>query len=455
MVEGNAFAYACTLESVTPSKSIGVINAGAFEECISLRSFIVPDGVTYIGSDAFSNCLSLQSIRIPESVEEIGESAFANNNGVVIFGQEGSAAQDYAEENGLGFWPDGATKMTGTCGRSIKWTLTKASALTVTGTGKIDPKSYPKGSSYPEWHKYSNIISKLSIGNGITAIGDFAFIDCIALKSVVIPASVESVGYHALRGCPELEQIAFPAGIKSIDGLLLGDRAWYADIFERAGKQLKQITVRGYADSPAEEFAAGAGCRFVSLGSVVKASKTRLTSVASLAKGIALKWTEAPGAAGYYIYRKVGSGALKKVKTVKGASTLAWTDKAATKNGAKYTYAVKAYKGSAVGGAESKATVFLSRPAASKPANSASRTLSISWKGNAKAGGYEVAYARNAKFTASAGVKTISRKSTVKASIGKLAKGKTYYVRVRAYKTVSGAKVYSAWSAVQKVKIAR
>lgn len=38
---------------------------------------------------------------------------------------------------------------------------------------------------------------------------------------------------------------------------------------------------------------------------------------------------------------------------------------------------------------------------------------------------------------------------------GSLTKGKTYYVRVRSYKTVSGKTYYSAWSASRKVKVAK
>ena len=42
------------------------------------------------------------------------------------------------------------------------------------------------------------------------------------------------------------------------------------------------------------------------------------------------------------------------------------------------------------------------------------------------------------------------RKTKVK--ISKLKKKKKYYVRVRAYKSVSGKKVYGAWSKVKTVK---
>ena len=43
--------------------------------------------------------------------------------------------------------------------------------------------------------------------------------------------------------------------------------------------------------------------------------------------------------------------------------------------------------------------------------------------------------------------------TTVKKKLTKLTSGKTYYVRVRTYKTVDGKNIYSAWSDVESVKV--
>ncbi len=49
----------------------------------------------------------------------------------------------------------------------------------------------------------------------------------------------------------------------------------------------------------------------------------------------------------------------------------------------------------------------------------------------------------------------MSSASTVSKTISSLTKGKTYYVRIRTYKTVSGTKYYSAWSSTKSVKISK
>ena len=50
---------------------------------------------------------------------------------------------------------------------------------------------------------------------------------------------------------------------------------------------------------------------------------------------------------------------------------------------------------------------------------------------------------------------TIKKVGTLSRVIGSLTKGKTYYVRIRTYKTVSGKKYYSAWSVKKAVKITK
>ncbi|MEY8515911.1 LamG-like jellyroll fold domain-containing protein [Lachnospiraceae bacterium 29-84] len=65
------------------------------------------------------------------------------------------------------------------------------------------------------------------------------------------------------------------------------------------------------------------------------------------------------------------------------------------------------------------------------------------------AGGYEVVYAANKNFK-SAKKKTVTSRSV---TLSGLKKNKTYYVKVRAYKTINGKRVYGLYSPKMKVKI--
>ena len=85
--------------------------------------------------------------------------------------------------------------------------------------------------------------------------------------------------------------------------------------------------------------------------------------------------------------------------------------------------------------------------------NSKSKKILLKYKKISGAKGYEISYSTNKKFK-----KAVTKKNTAKTSytINKLKKGKTYYVRIRAYKMDStGKKVYGKYSSVKKVKISK
>ena len=70
------------------------------------------------------------------------------------------------------------------------------------------------------------------------------------------------------------------------------------------------------------------------------------------------------------------------------------------------------------------------------------------------ASGYKVTYSTSKKFTKkTTKTVTVKKQKTKKTSVKKLKKGKTYYVKVAAYKTVNGKSVLGAYSAVKTVKV--
>ena len=77
-------------------------------------------------------------------------------------------------------------------------------------------------------------------------------------------------------------------------------------------------------------------------------------------------------------------------------------------------------------------------------------TANISKK-SSQVSGYQVQYATNTKFK-NAKHKTIGSYKTTKYTFKNLTAKKTYYVRVRTYKTVNGKHYYSPWSAYKTVK---
>ena len=73
----------------------------------------------------------------------------------------------------------------------------------------------------------------------------------------------------------------------------------------------------------------------------------------------------------------------------------------------------------------------------------------IKWNKSAYVNGYEIQYSNNKKFKKAKKKSTSKNKYTIK----KLKKKKVYYIRLRAYKVVNGAKLYGSWSKPKKIKI--
>ena len=102
--------------------------------------------------------------------------------------------------------------ITGTCGDNLTWTLDSEGTLTISGTGAMtDWESY----SLVPWGSNADMIKTVSIENGVTSIGKYAFDYCSNLTSVTIPNSVTSIGDYAFRSCG-LTSITIPNSVKSI-----------------------------------------------------------------------------------------------------------------------------------------------------------------------------------------------------------------------------------------------
>ncbi len=110
----------------------------------------------------------------------------------------------------------GATVASGTCGTNLNWTLDSAGKLTVSGTGAMDDYSLWFGSNVQPWQDYRASIKTVSVGSGVTAIGEGAFGMLENLTSVTIASTVTSVGAEAFRGCASLASVTLPSGLTQI-----------------------------------------------------------------------------------------------------------------------------------------------------------------------------------------------------------------------------------------------
>ncbi|MDH8701675.1 hypothetical protein M2138_001024 [Dysgonomonadaceae bacterium PH5-43] len=225
--------YLSSIKSISIGDEITTIGGFAFYYCQSLQSISIPNSVTSIGFDAFSYCESLTSISIPNSVTTIGNYAFYKCSSLKEVKVFWATPLDITEdvfvltfspcallipagtkslyEKAVGWKEFGAIVESGTTG-NLTWTLNWTTGeLKIEGKGEMP--DYDDGSP---WSDYRSSIKSISIGNGITTIGDNAFSKCLALSSITIPNSVTTIGASAFLTCVALSSITLPNSVTSI-----------------------------------------------------------------------------------------------------------------------------------------------------------------------------------------------------------------------------------------------
>lgn len=77
--------------------------------------------------------------------------------------------------------------------------------LVISGTGAMAENTY--NGLWPS--EFCSSMKSVTIGNGITSIGDYAFYYCTSLKNVTIPRSVTSVEFRKFENCSSLQDIYY------------------------------------------------------------------------------------------------------------------------------------------------------------------------------------------------------------------------------------------------------
>ncbi|MGN0208450.1 MAG: leucine-rich repeat protein, partial [Paludibacteraceae bacterium] len=109
-----------------------------------------------------------------------------------------------------------ANVVTGTCGDNLTWSYdTDTKALTIEGSGAMTDYDY--WGNQP-WAQVKGDILSVSLPEGLTSIGNYAFYLCSSLTSITLPNSVTSIGYKAFDNCSSLTSIILPNSVTSIGG---------------------------------------------------------------------------------------------------------------------------------------------------------------------------------------------------------------------------------------------
>ena len=222
-----AFLYCSSLTSVSIPSSVTSIGNYAFQNCSSLISVTIPSGVTSIGDYAFENCSSLISVTIPNSVTSIGHLAFRGCSSLTDINVDPNNKY-WCSVDGVLFSKDMKTLVAYPRGRAGAYKC--PDGVTFIGddafvgcsslTSVTIPNSVTSIGKYAFW--YCSSLTSVTIPNSVTSIGDYAFSCCSRLTSVTIPNSVTSIGSSVFHYCSSLTSVTIPNSVTSI-----GNSAFY------------------------------------------------------------------------------------------------------------------------------------------------------------------------------------------------------------------------------------
>ena len=226
----SAFINCSGLTDVTIPNSVKSIGASAFSNCSGLKSVTIGSGVESIENFAFSSCRGLQSITIPESVTSIGSGAFSFCTGLKSATIPGSGATNIA---GSAFGScTGLTDVTIGSGVTSIGSSAFNGCSGLTGVYISDLAAwcaiqFENNTSNPLYYAHklylnNKAVTSMTIPEGVTGIGAYAFYNCTGLTGVTIGSGVESIGAYAFYGCTGLTDITIGSGVTSI-----GDSAFY------------------------------------------------------------------------------------------------------------------------------------------------------------------------------------------------------------------------------------
>ncbi len=165
---------------------------------------------------------------------------------------------------------------------------------------------------------------------------------------------------------------------------------------------------------------------------------------------VKFSWSKVSNASGYDVYyKKSTANSYTHLTRTTGTST----KKANLTDGVKYYFkVVPYYKSGDTRYASTKyktASIYTLKKISTPTVSKSGTKVKVKWKNISGETGYQIS--RSTKKT---GTNIVSTYKTTSGTykIVKATKGKTYYYKVRAYKTVDGKKVYGPWSSVKSYK---
>ncbi len=210
---GNACHYALE-DGILRIWGSGSVYDWFFSSNADVRKVILEEGITGIGKRSFGTCAALEEVVFPSTMENVAEEAFygsaslAKANKTPNLKTIGSKAfmntalANYELPEGmLSVGADVFRNCPGCCGDYARYSLENG-ILRISGRGAVYDDFI-----FQTPHVAASSLRAIYVGDGITAIEEFAFCKCYNLTYLMLPSTITSISENAFYDCQALTDV--------------------------------------------------------------------------------------------------------------------------------------------------------------------------------------------------------------------------------------------------------
>ena len=286
--------------------------------------------------------------------------------------------------------------------------------------GKLEEKRFAR-SEDEEDDCYA--LARVTIGEGVTKIGDRAFQGCENLKQVRLPESLSAIPKGLFLDCYRLNDIQIPEGVASIGGNAFASTGLTELVIPGSVKSIGKNTFEGC--SSLSSITLKDGLKTIDDEAFLDCGKLKALTVPQSVTSIG------PGALGIRDYDSLED----EVERTPGFVLSGWTGSAAEVYALRY-------------GIKFRSIGELSKPSKTSLTSAKAKNgkkMEVKWRKNTGGLGYELQCSTDKKFKKNVKTVKIYYNSTTSKTVSKLKAGKKYFLRIR----TSKGSLTSGWSEVK------
>ena len=176
----------------------------------------IMDGVTSIGRSCFSGCRALKKILFFGAAPSFGENCFNNVTATAYYMPVSSTQSSWTSDVMQNYGGTITWACDNQVGDNVTWTLNDSTGvLSLSGTGPT--WDYTSSSNTVSYYYLRAVIKTITIGNGVTALGEGLF-PLLPCTSVSLPSTLTEIGVQTFVNCYSLTSVTIPKNVTTING---------------------------------------------------------------------------------------------------------------------------------------------------------------------------------------------------------------------------------------------